>query len=750
MGSNGNGRGQWNGPGNGENGGGNNGGNGGNWNQGGQNGNGGGGGGWNGNSNGGGNGGNGWNLNNRGNSWNGGNGGNNWNGNGGNGGNGGWNGNGGNGWNNNGGNQGSSSKYWRRSAKCYNCHRYGHISQECNAPRQGNNQGNQGNSYQGNHGNQGGGRAPHDGASTSSSSNEAAVAVGLSKELEEGIRQMCKYTTKQLELEEKKEAEKKVAEEKKKREDEEKAAKEEKSRVEFQKKKAKEEKEADREWKLEMLLAKQKESLKEEFERMFEARLRRMVVSERAVKGKAKVTESESDEEPEDPEERLEKRKRQPQQACQVSPQGATPTKVGRGATNDGIGFPLRESSLWEGAPVADDFNTVIAFKKEIRRFLGKKLKATIEAMCHEAGVVYRGRPEAVDELTELRAMYFSASAPQDSSLPKVEGHVLCKLSDLRNLCDFVRNARNIVCENGTRRVGRLMQEINDSFVKMGLNAVVDIREAGICVNEDKKRPRKDYFRELNEVKALTKDLVCSAMDRNSAETGIMCPVVYAKGMKTMFWKNESFEAVWESEAEVLEGCKKAYKEAGLDRLGRWDSKGRCGRAYIIPKSKDICRFRPISPSYPEPSKTASSRTARALNHLLFLLPKSMHFNLKATGLLKDRMREVDKWVEGKGKGRLEGAAYDIKEMFSQLPHDSIIAAVEWILEWYQAKGKTMVTVKRRGKGSSFAQKDGLDTWMRVGFDEIRAMVEVDQATGWHTNGEEQQSPIGMHLVCYD
>ncbi|GBG68000.1 hypothetical protein CBR_g1119 [Chara braunii] len=319
MGSNGNGRGQWNGPGNGENGVGNNGGNEGNWNQGGPNGNGGGGGGWNGNSNGGGNGGNGWNGNNGGDSWNRGNRGNNWNGNGGNGGNGGWNGNGGNGWNNNGGNQGSSSRDWRRSAECYNCHQYGHISRECKAPRQGNNQGNQGNSYQGNHGNQGGERAPHDGVSTSSSSNEAAVAVGLSKELEEGIRQMCRYTTKQLELEEKKEAEKKAAEEKKKREDEEKAAKEEKSRVELQKKKAKEEKEADREWKLEMLLAKQKESLKEEFERMFEARLRRMVVSERAVKGKAK--------------ERLEKRKRQPQQACQVSPQGETPTKVGRGAT---------------------------------------------------------------------------------------------------------------------------------------------------------------------------------------------------------------------------------------------------------------------------------------------------------------------------------------------------------------------------------------------------------------------------------
>ncbi|GBG68784.1 hypothetical protein CBR_g3324 [Chara braunii] len=250
---------------------------------------------------------------------------------------------------------------------------------------------------------------------------------------------VCLYTNRQIESKERREAEARETEARKKHEDQERAAREERSRLELQKKQAKEKKEAERQWNLENLLAKQKENLREEFEIIFEKKLKKALVAQKALQGKAR-TESGSDEEEDMMEELLEKRKRRPVPTCQVDALGESPLKVGRaspsraaaeersprlavpqrlgGTDSTRLGFPYQDSGLWESAPTADDFVKTRAFRKVIHKFLSKKTKLTIDEMCKEGGVVYRGRLEAVDELVELRMMYFSAQ-PASPAAPR-------------------------------------------------------------------------------------------------------------------------------------------------------------------------------------------------------------------------------------------------------------------------------------------------------------------------------------------
>ncbi|GBG66611.1 hypothetical protein CBR_g64883 [Chara braunii] len=310
---------------------------------------------------------------------------------------------------------------------CYNCNQFGDISRECNAPRQTSHHGGGG----------GGGRTFQEGASSFGTSNKPTAATGLSKDLEESLKMVCLYTNRKIEKQEKREAKMREAEERRKREEAEKALKEEKNRLEIAKQKAKDDKEAKWEWKMEQLLAKHKQTLREEFKVMFKKRLRNAIVSQRAVKGKGKM-ESSEDEEEEEMEDRLEKRKRQPAVSCMINPPEESPSKVGKASTSVHRGapeepsprlgvprrrsrvdgerertYPYVDSPLWEGAPSADEYTTTVAFRKAIQKFLGKKLKPTIEEMCREVGVVYRGRPEAVDELVEIRVMYFSIDGNQ-------------------------------------------------------------------------------------------------------------------------------------------------------------------------------------------------------------------------------------------------------------------------------------------------------------------------------------------------
>ncbi len=59
----------------------------------------------------------------------------------------------------------------------------------------------------------------------------------------------------------------------------------------------------------------------------------------------------------------------------------------------------------------------------------------------------------------------------------------------------------------------------------------------------------------------------------------------------------------------------------------------------------------------------------------------------------------------------MSAMSYDIKDMFSKLPHTNIVEAVDWIVDYHMSKGRSMVRVNTQGKGSTFRLTVGDDHW---------------------------------------
>ncbi|GBG90909.1 hypothetical protein CBR_g51416 [Chara braunii] len=314
----------------------------------------------------------------------------------------------------------------------------------------------------------------------------------------------------------------------------------------------------------------------------------------------------------------------------------------------------------------------------------------------------------------------------EDSDLPKVEGHATFKLSTLRNVPDAFKNAKDSIRKVGRDLAKEVFMKVNDALLKFGLDGSIKPGDVWKAVRMEGNGGRGYTDNAVERWRRLLVNFVRVPLDKNPAESLVMCAKVYADGMRDMFWGKKSFYVVGGSEEDVLAECKGTYEEGGFNSLGKWDGKGRLGHGYILLKNKDIGRFRPITPSYSEPSKQAGQRVTGALNGMITLLPPSGHFNLKSTGGLKRRVEEITRWALAKGEGgTIKGLSFDVKEMFNELPHASILKVVEWLRGRMKKKKREGVYVKKKGKGVSFANQRDKD-WLFVSVDQVMDYVKYE------------------------
>ncbi|GBG80947.1 hypothetical protein CBR_g31504 [Chara braunii] len=378
----------------------------------------------------------------------------------------------------------------------------------------------------------------------------------------------------------------------------------------------------------------------------------------------------------------------------------------------------------------------------EVRKLANDKLMGLELPTCmtrrarSKLKIVWTSNP-AVSDLLHNQKMFARADVCTCTCAglpyPRIGDHVRFQLQELGDIHPMLCNAKNVPrvsCPDISMLLKKEIEEAFDKWPNRGEKRVHILRSEaeGCMMSGSDTETNWLEVDDVREVKERMSGLVCTPLDRNTGETFVLCPLVYHEAMMTTFVCNTGYRIMDKDEAAIFAEMKVDLVGFGLKRFVKMEKQGVIGNAYVQPKHKDLDRFRPICPSYCEPIVKTSRLVAKALNHLLFALPEAWHFNMKAVSDIVPRINKMNKKIQQR---RSEGChvssmSYDIKDMFSKLPHEKIIEAVDWIIRHFISKGKTAVRVNPRGRGSSFGRTTGADHWRTIELETLRRFVEFD------------------------
>ncbi|GBG58909.1 hypothetical protein CBR_g24260 [Chara braunii] len=290
--------------------------------------------------------------------------------------------------------------------------------------------------------------------------------------------------------------------------------------------------------------------------------------------------------------------------------------------------------------------------------------------------------------------------------LPREGGHVKVRLNDVEGVPSFIWNSKNVTSGSNvsTDTLRACIMEGIKGWTK-GRKLHIAQEDIQYCFGE--KGEGRCTAMSTTEVRLHFRrfdGLVAVPIDRNPGATLIIYPTLYFRACMETFNLSNSFRTVQESSAFVMTEMKREYVHQGLGKIANWQTGGKIGHAYVLPKDKDLSRWRPISPCTSDPTRLAGARTGRAIIYMLFGISGAEHFDLKSTDSLGEQIKKFQRELRKKGDYVIT-RSYDIKDMFARLSHKSVIDAVEWLMDYHKRKGLKGVRVSTRGKMCSMIKK---------------------------------------------
>ncbi|GBG77970.1 hypothetical protein CBR_g25901 [Chara braunii] len=417
-------------------------------------------------------------------------------------------------------------------------------------------------------------------------------------------------------------------------------------------------------------------------------------------------------------------------------------TKITRRTLKEKIAAVIKKKT---GVNVRLKVNVGVKYNHQLRK---RKIRDTVvlcvekckihpvlkSVLRHRVRVVWKKNKTVEQVLANHREVAKATSVLCNCSndkLPREDGHVLARISQCPGVPPTLHNGKNIL-QGGKVNAGAELQQV----VECSLMAVM---EPGLVQMSNRSCFESCTFNRVgtvqassevqaNKLAATMNHLVVVPVDRNPGDLVVMCPSTYHFGLQMMFSLNATDQQnLDKSETEVLAELRAEYKRQGLDEIGAWNPAAKLGQAFVLAKNKDLTRWRPIASACTEGSRTTGRRLAHALNYLLERAPRTRHFNLKATAMLKQNLDDAGWKISVLGdRSMVLVASYDIKEMFTSLPHRPIAQVVHWLLQLWEKAGVHKLSLSRRGRVVVLNRKSLSPGYVELKFSLIAKMVGLE------------------------
>lgn len=178
--------------------------------------------------------------------------------------------------------------------------------------------------------------------------------------------------------------------------------------------------------------------------------------------------------------------------------------------------------------------------------------------------------------------------------------------------------------------------------------------------------------------------LVCAPLDRNPNALFVECPLRYWQRMDKLFVHDPHYQRVHTSHSDLLSAMRDQFSTHSWMTRAPWNPSGTLCTSYALPKYKDpVSKSRPVVPAHRHPARRLLKAVSLVLMRLIaFRSNQQGHFNITATNNVVPALQRInDSLTSVPGDTSL--VTFDVKNMFTELPHPAIRRAVTQFLQWH-------------------------------------------------------------------